>query len=72
MPFPSARVAQWAAEFVTRSSGEPAEVVIKGGDTAVVTNDPGYAALRAFWQHTGLIVSSREAQARLTGRAAQQ
>jgi len=65
LPFPSARVAQWAAEYVRRSTAEPSEVVAKSGSVGVVTNEAGYPALKDFWQHTGLIVSSREAQARL-------
>jgi cystathionine gamma-synthase len=35
----------------------------------VVTSETGNAALRAFWQHTGLIVSTRQAEAHLEGRA---
>jgi len=70
LPFPSTAVARRAAEFVVRSSGEPAEVAVQGGVAGVLTNDPGYLALKAFWQHTGLIVSSREAQARLAGNTA--
>ena len=65
VPFPSARVAQMAAEFVRRS-GAPATVTPQH---AVVTNDAGNLALKAFWQHTGLIVSSRRAEAFLAGRA---
>ena len=70
LPFPSAPVAQAAADFVHSSSGEPAAVVVKNGSAAVTTSDAGLVALKAFWQHTGLIVSSREAQARLEGRTA--
>ena len=64
-PFPSARVAQLAADFVRRS-GAPATVTLQH---AVVTNDAGTGALKTFWQHTGLIVSSRQAAAFLAGRA---
>jgi hypothetical protein len=32
-----------------------------------VTNEAGADALRVFWQHTGLIVSTREAEAHLAG-----
>ena len=70
LPFPSVRVAQWAADFVRQSSAQPAEVRIQEGDVGVITNEAGYADLKAFWQHTGLIVSSREAQARLAGATA--
>ena len=65
LPFPSARVAQMAAEFVRRA-GAPATVTPQH---AVVTDDAGNLALKAFWQHTGLIVSSRRAEAFLAGRA---
>ncbi len=70
LPFPSARAAAAGAEFVRRCSGEEACAVGQKGMHAVVTGPSGLAALRAFWQHTGLGVSSRQAQARLEGRAA--
>ena len=63
-PFPSARVAALAAEFV-RQSGAPATIVAPHG---VATDSAGLLALKAFWQHTGLIVSSRQAEAMLAGR----
>ena len=62
-PFPSARVAEMAAEFVQRS-GAPATVT---SQHAVVTDAAGAIALKMFWQHTGLIVSSRQAAALLAG-----
>ena len=68
LPLPSPRAAKQAADFVRRTSGQLAEVVTRGDWQGVLTNEEGYAALRAFWQHTGLIVSSREAEARLAGR----
>ena len=71
LPFPSARVAEMCAEFVHRTSGEIARVISREGLNAVVAQGgPGYTALRAFWQHTGLIVSSRQAEACLAGRQA--
>ena len=70
LPFPSLKAARQCAEFVERSSGQKAKVVACRGVNAVVTSDSGNAALRAFWQHTGLIVSSREAAAHLEGRPA--
>ena len=69
LPFPSARVAERCAEFI-RSNGQSAEVVPDpaGGPVhGVVTDDAGYPFLRAFWQHTGLIVSTRQAEACLRG-----
>jgi len=68
LPFPSRLAASWGADFVQRISGDNAEVVedVAGSPIcAVVTTDAGYSALRAFWQHTGLIVSTRQAEARL-------
>lgn len=68
LPFPSLRAARLCAEFIERSSGAPAKVLAYRGVHGVVTNDAGTPALRAFWQHTGLIVSTREAEARLAGQ----
>ena len=70
LPFPSPRAAGLCAEFIERTSGQQAKVLTGRGLSGVVTSDAGSAALRAFWQHTGLIVSSRQAAAHLAGRAA--
>src|SRR5271157_2647258 len=70
LPFPSARAAAAAAEFVRRAGGEAARVVARNGLTGVATTPAGLTTLRAFWQHTGLIVSSRQAEALLAGRPA--
>ena len=67
LPFPSPRAAQAAAEFV-RANRADAQVVTRNGLSAVVTGGAGHTALRNFWQHTGLIVSSRQAGAVLAGR----
>ncbi len=67
LPFPSLKAAKLAAEFV-RASGWPAKVVTRPGVHGVLTNGEGGGALRSFWQHTGLIVSSRQAEALLAGR----
>lgn len=69
LPFPSLRSARLCADFIERTSGQQAKVVAARGLHGVVTSDAGTAALRAFWQHTGLIVSSRQAEAHLAGRA---
>lgn len=69
LPFPSSRVAEQAADFTRSSTGAPAEVRNGAGGAAVVTTEAGLPALRAFWQHTGWIVSSRQADAVLNGRA---
>ena len=68
LPFPSRRVARLAAEFVGRAGGPPAKVVARQDVFGVLTNGDGVAALRSFWQHTGLIVSSRQAEALLAER----
>ncbi len=69
LPLPSVRVARDAAEFVRQNSGATAEVKSVHGTHGVATEGPGTVALRSFWQHTGLIVSSRQAEACLEGRA---
>jgi len=68
LPLPSLRVAELGAAFVRRSSGEPATVQAQRGLHAVVTTEKGLPALRAFWQHSGLIVASRQAEAWLAGQ----
>src|SRR5262249_4144925 len=45
----------------------PTSLVSARGLHAVVTNDSGAAGLKNFWQHTGWIVSSRQAEAWLAG-----
>jgi cystathionine gamma-synthase len=70
LPFPSLRAARLCAQFIERTSGEQAKVLASRGLHGVVTGDAGTAAMRAFWQHTGLIVSTRQAEAFLAGRAA--
>ncbi len=68
LPFPSKRVAEMCSDFVRRSSGEVAEIVARSGVFGVRTTEVGHLFVKAFWQHTGLIVSSRQAEAILTGR----
>jgi cystathionine gamma-synthase len=68
LPFPSNQAAELCADFVQRTTEARAQIV-KGGDLFfVVATGSGNNALRAFWQHTGLLVSSRQAQAHLEGR----
>ncbi len=69
LPFPSLRAARLCAGFIERTSGEQAKVVASRGIHVVVTSEAGTTPLRAFWQHTGLIVSTRRAEAQLAGRA---
>src|SRR5579859_1790917 len=68
MPFPSLSAAQRAAAFARRTLDPTAEVVSRAGVFGVVTTTEGLTALRTFWQHTGLIVSSRQAEALLKQR----
>ena len=68
LPFPSMRAAELCASFIRRSSGEPAQVVSDHGVSGVITSEAAGTFLKAFWQHTGLIVSSRQAEAVLAGR----
>jgi cystathionine gamma-synthase len=68
LPFPSLHTAELCASFIRRSAGEPARVVSDHGVFGVITSAAAGTALKAFWQHTGLIVSSRQAEAALAGR----
>jgi len=70
LPFPSRCAAELAEEFVHRVSGLGPRIVSKEGIYAVVASGAGSAALHSFWQHAGLIVSSRQAEAILAGRRA--
>src|SRR5438045_2757929 len=69
LPFPSARAAQQAASFVRRMTKAETEVVSERDIFSVITTGNGTDALRSFWQHTGLIVSSRQAEALLGGKS---
>lgn len=70
LPFPSAATAAMCVRFLQVHANASASVVPQGGVWGVVTSDGGAAALRAFWQHTGAIVSSRRAEASLADRRA--
>lgn len=67
-PFPSRQAADLCVSYIGRSSGASAQVVARDGAVGVTTTETGGAALQAFWQHAGLIVSSRQAKALLAGR----
>jgi cystathionine gamma-synthase len=69
LPFPSVRAATLAADFARRTGDPAAKVVSRNGLFGVLANDTGLIALRSFWQHTGLIVSSRQAKAWLENPA---
>lgn len=68
LPLPSRRVAEVGAAFIRQQSGATAEVVWEDGLAGVRTTAGGEEALKAFWQHTGWIVSSRQAGDWLEGR----
>ncbi len=68
LPFPSRKSAETAAQFVRHAASVKAEVLSNDKLFVVLTEGPGHTALRAFWQHVGLIVSSRQAEACLSGR----
>lgn len=67
LPFPTLRAAEQCLAFIRRQ-GAPASRLERRGLQGVVTNSAGESALRAFWQHAGLIVSSRQAEAFLNGQ----
>jgi cystathionine gamma-synthase len=69
LPFPSPIVADEAAGFVRREDGAPAEVTSGCGVWVVKVPEAAQKTLHAFWQHTGLIVSSRHAEAALAGQS---
>jgi cystathionine gamma-synthase len=72
LPFPSRHTAQQCVVFIHRQSGAVAEVVERAGHFGVATTaGAGYDSLKAFWQHTGQIVSTRRAEAALSGRSTQ-
>jgi cystathionine gamma-synthase len=69
LPLPSPRAAQMCLDFVRRNGGEQAVLAEKRGLHGVIPGEAGQLALRAFWQHTGLIVSTRQAEAWLADHA---
>ncbi len=69
LPFPSRQAALLCAKFIRRQGGDSAQVESGRAVEAVITSAADSTALRAFWQHTGLIVSSRQAEAALQGRS---
>lgn len=64
LPFPSRSAAEQCAAFVARNGGT-ARMASWQGEYGVVTDTAGYDSMKAFWQHTGLIVSTRRAEAAL-------
>lgn len=68
LPFPSERAARECAAYIGARSGSAARVITKSGLCGVTTDAAGAVALKEFWQHTGLVVSSRQAEAWLSGK----
>ena len=71
LPFPSRHAARLCAAFICHRSGADAHVVERDGLCGVATTDGGADSLKAFWQHTGLIVSTRRADSFLRGESKQ-
>lgn len=68
LPFPSARAAALAAGFVQHQTHGPVPVHSRNGIHAVTASAEAFPALKSFWQHTGLIVSTRLAEHWLSGQ----
>jgi cystathionine gamma-synthase len=68
LPFPSRGTAELCAEYIRGATGESAQVAELSGVYGVLTSANGQPALKAFWQHTGRIICSRQAEAILEGR----
>ena len=68
LPFPSEKMADAAIQFTKEQSGEEARLLKMIGATIVITSEPGFDALKKFWQHTGMIISSRQAQTLTSGK----
>jgi cystathionine gamma-synthase len=67
LPFPSRDVAERCLEFLARNN-TAGQLVSVRGICGVATDQAGFDLLKAFWQHTGLIVSTRQAEAFLAAR----
>ena len=68
--FPSARVAQRAADYVNSRNGHSAQLLQldQGGATGVRSEGDSFRVLREYWQHAGEILSSRAAELLLSRR----
>jgi cystathionine gamma-synthase len=64
--FPSERSAHSAAAYVRQDGCCDATVVLSDGVYGVRVSESAYERLRSYWQHTGLIVSTRQAEALAT------
>lgn len=67
--FPSEAVAIRCREFVSRHAGEDVRIHSFGdaGVFATIASEASAETMKAFWQHTGEIVSSRRARAAIQG-----
>ena len=65
LPFTSAETAAWCADFIRDNCGAPVDRAVTHGIHVISTTEAGQSALKAFWQHTGRILSSRQARAAL-------
>lgn len=62
---PSRTVAERALAFVTANGGAGR---LADGDSAILVGEPDFPLAKAYWQHSGQLVSSRRADAHLSGR----
>ena len=69
LPFPSRAVAERCRQFIARQCGASSDLVTDAGLFGVATSKDGSDALTAFWQHSGWIVSTRQAEAHIEGRS---
>ncbi len=67
--FPSETVAQRCSAYIERHTGAQARIEHYGdaGVVAVIAPEESGETLKAFWQHTGEIVSSRRSRAAIQG-----
>lgn len=69
LPFPSAPTARRCVDFMKGRAGAEATILPGMGCFVVATGEAGRNALKEFWQHTGLVVSSRQADTFLRGES---
>ena len=69
LPFPSLAAAEACAAYLRQRCELPADLITGDLVIGVMTSTAGISALRAFWQHAGLGLSSRQAAAALEQKA---